>query len=151
MLLFFYRNESIVNFVVTTPETLLYRTMDIKGKSHTGEYMAEIILEVIEEIGVEKVLVVVTDGASNMVKARRIVQRKYPHIYIYSCEAHCFNLVAKDIMQYETFKDVQSSANEIVKEVNSSHLIKAKFTEIQKERKQKVVSLKLPGKTRYFQ
>jgi len=45
MLLFFYRNESIVNFVVATPEIFLYKTMDIKGKSHIGEYIAEIILE----------------------------------------------------------------------------------------------------------
>lgn len=149
MLLFLYRNESIVNFVVTTPESILYKTTDTKGRSHTGEYMAEIILEVIEEIGAEKVLVVVTDGASNMVKARRLVQSKYAHIFVYSCEAHCLNLVARDIILYETFKDVQSSANNIVKEVNASHLIRAKFTHIQTDRKQKVISLKLPGKTRW--
>ncbi|XP_012281284.1 uncharacterized protein LOC105700205 isoform X3 [Orussus abietinus] len=33
------RNNSIVNFVVTTPETFLYKTKDTKGESHTGEYM----------------------------------------------------------------------------------------------------------------
>ena len=63
--------------LLTTPETLLCKTMDIKGKSHTGE----IILEVIEKIGTEKVLVIITDNALNMVKTRRIVQLKYPHIY----------------------------------------------------------------------
>jgi len=52
------------------------------------------------------------------------------------------------MIHFETFKDVQSLANEIVKEINSSHFIKTKFIEIQKERKQKVVSLKLPGKTK---
>lgn len=86
-----------------------------------------------------------------MIKARRIVQLKYPHIYIYIYiyyEAHCLNLLAKDMIHFETFKDVQSLANEIVKEINSSHFIKTKFIEIQKERKQKVVSLKLPGKTK---
>jgi len=51
------------------------------------------------------------------------------------------------MIHFETFKDVQSLANEIVKEINSSHF-KTKFIEIQKERKQKVVSLKLPGKTK---
>lgn len=53
------------------------------------------------------------------------------------------------ILEWRYPLNVESSANEIVKEINSSHLTKAKFTEIQRKRKQKVISLKLPGKTRW--
>ncbi|XP_033222779.1 uncharacterized protein LOC117176634 [Belonocnema kinseyi] len=61
------RNESIVNFVVTTPETMLYKTKNTKAELHTGEYMAQLILEVINEVGAEKVLIVVTDAARHIV------------------------------------------------------------------------------------
>lgn len=122
---FFYRNSSIFNFVVTTPEMMSYKSKDTKAESHTGEYIAGIILEFIEEIGPDKVLIIVTDGAANMVKARGIVHRVHHHISIYGCSAHCLNLVVKDIINLKTFKGVHSLASAILKDINASHSIRA--------------------------
>ena len=94
--------------------------MYTKAESHTGEYLSEKILEIIEEIGPPKVLAVITDSASAMIKARRLINEKYPHISVYSCAAHNLNSLISDIMKVDTFKSVSDSAKNIVKKVNSS-------------------------------
>ncbi|XP_043471438.1 uncharacterized protein LOC122504404 [Leptopilina heterotoma] len=45
------RNESIINVIVTTPEPVFYETYDTKDDSHTGEYMTDLILQVVDKIG----------------------------------------------------------------------------------------------------
>ena len=116
---------------MTTPEPILYKFMYTKAERHTGEYLSEKILEIIEEIGLPKVLAVITDSASAMIKVRRLINEKYPHISIYSCAAHNLNSLIGDIIKVGTFKSVSDAAKDIVKEVNSSHLLKAIFNEIQ--------------------
>ena len=70
------RNESIVNFIITTPEPLLFKTLPIKSERHTGKFMAESIMHVIEEATPDplKVLDVVTDNEISMVNDRTKVQ-----------------------------------------------------------------------------
>lgn len=142
--------------MVTTPNPILYKTICTKTERHTGEYLSEKILEIIDEIGSTKVLAVITDSASAMLKARRLINEKYPHISVYSCAAHNLHNLVEDIMKLPSFNEVSNSAKEIVKEINSSHLLKSTFTEIQddmiksdKTKKAKKVSLKLPGNTRW--
>ena len=122
---------------------------------HTGEYLSEIFLETIEEIVLSKVLTVITDSASAMIKSRRLIDDKYPHISVYSCVAYNLNSLVGDIMKVSTIKSISDIVKGIVKEVNSSHLSKATFNEIQddivrtdKTKKAKKVSLKFPGNTR---
>ena len=65
---------------------------------HTGEFLAEEILKVVEKIGPKKIIALVTDNASNCVKAREIVSSQYPNIMNLRCIAHFVNLITKDIM-----------------------------------------------------
>ena len=53
----------------------------MKGISQTSERIAEDIVEVIEEIGNDKVVALVSDNASNMLGAWLIIEDKYPHIF----------------------------------------------------------------------
>lgn len=43
------RNESIINFV-TSPKPVFYKSLQTLTQSHTGNYMAKVIIELIEEI-----------------------------------------------------------------------------------------------------
>ena len=81
-----------MNSIVSTPEAILFKTVATEGNRHTGEYTTELMLEVLEEIGPEKMLADVTDNASAMVKAKGIIKKKYRHIAVYGCCAHCLNL-----------------------------------------------------------
>jgi hypothetical protein len=59
----------IMNIMVATPIPLFYRAVDSGTEAHTGEYISEMLGEVIEEVGVPKVEAVVTDNAYNMKSA----------------------------------------------------------------------------------
>lgn len=121
------RNESIVNFIVTTPKPVLFKTMTTGEERHTGEYIAKVVNEVIEEIGAERVLGVCTDNAANMTKALRIVERTpgHEHITGYGCIAHVLNLLMNDIATLPTVNKLVDEAKDIVKEIKLSHLLSA--------------------------
>lgn len=72
--------ESIINFMITTPQPIFWKALETKENSHTGEYIAQQFNSVIEEIGISKVAAIITDNASNMKKAHNILQKKYPNI-----------------------------------------------------------------------
>ena len=60
-------------------------------------YIYEKMKEVVEEIGSENVVQVITDNASNVRGAGLMIQEKYKNIYWTPCIMHCLNLVLKVI------------------------------------------------------
>ena len=78
-------------------------------ESHTGEYIAEKVLEVIEEVKQEcgkMTVAVVTDNASNMKKAWKLLVRKHPELTSYGCAAHSLSLV---FFRFATIGDFKTS------------------------------------------
>ena len=77
------RNEPIINFVVSQPKPIFWKSFHNDLQNHTGEYTANKILKVIEKLESEcgkMAFGVVTDNASNMKKAWRLIKEKYPTI-----------------------------------------------------------------------
>ena len=73
-------------------------------QSHTGEYIAEKISDVIQEVKEEcgkTTIAVVTDNTSNMKKSWRLLEDKYPDLTCYGCAAHSLNLVLSDLLKLE--------------------------------------------------
>ena len=77
----------------------LYQLSDISELSHTAECISSIIEKVIIDIGTNRISAVVFDNASNVRKAREIIQNKFPNIENVRCIAHCINLIACDIVK----------------------------------------------------
>ena len=129
------RNEAILNFVVTTPNPILYKTMTTGEESHTGKFMAKVMNEVIDKLGPKKVLGVCTDNASNMKSAWSIVSQKpgQEHISCYGCLAHGINLLMTEIGKLQTVQKVVNDAKGIVKEVKASHILSANLRRRQRD------------------
>lgn len=144
------RNEPILNFVVTIPTPVFWSSVSTSSDSHTGEFMAEQMRIVIEEVGPAKVLGVCTDNASNMKKAWSILNEQYPHIICYGCLAHGLNLIFTDIMKLKTLSKTVSQCVALVKHIKYSHKLSATLRQIQQSSKctSKIV-LQLPVKTRW--
>lgn len=121
------RNESIVNFVVTTSNPVFFKSISTGTDRHTGEKMAEEIISVIEEIGQTKVFGIVTDNAKNMKKAWHLVNEKYPHITAYGCVAHGLNLLVNDMMNLKLFNDVINEGKSVVNNIRRGHITNALF------------------------
>jgi hypothetical protein len=102
------RNEHLVNFVLIIPgcKPFFYRGISTVGIPQTAEAVAAAILKVIEELGVDKCVSVVTDNASNMQGAWKIIEEKYPKIFANGCGAHVMNLLIKDICELDRYKPI---------------------------------------------
>lgn len=142
------RNESIVNFVVTTPNPVFFKSISTGTDRHTGEKMAEEIISVIEEIGQTKVFGIVTDNAKNMKKAWHLVNEKYPHITAYGCVAHGLNLLVNDMMNLKLFNDVINEGKSVVNNIRRGHITNALFLQERKNNKNSTAPT-LPVVTRW--
>lgn len=140
------RGEPIINYVITTPSPVFYKTVSTEAISHSGIYIVKQISNIIQDIGPRKILGVVTDNAKNMKSAWAILKKEYDHLEAYGCVAHGLNLLAKDIAELECISSVIVNGKNIVKQINLSHMLNAVFKEKQTGTK---LTLKLPVKTRW--
>jgi hypothetical protein len=95
-------NRSIWNFTILTPGRKEYviKLSDFSSDSHTGDFIAEKIEEIINRIGPSKFGAIVSDNGSNVRKARTIIEQKYPTIKNIRCISHCINLISCDIVKH---------------------------------------------------
>ena len=76
---------------------MMLMAINTHGETKTGEMIAELIIEGIKEAGHENVVQVVTDNASNCVKAGALISAKFPTIFWTPCVVHTLNLALKNI------------------------------------------------------
>ena len=165
--------ESIINFMITTPKPIFWKALETKENSHTGEYIAQQFNDVIEEIGISKIAAIITDNASNMKKAHTILQKKYSDIIflgnnfnlilffnkiiltffflsILGCFAHNINLLIKSIIEIDLIiKETIATVQEIIKFFKRHHIESACLTRLQKEKIGKTIKFNLPVITRW--
>ena len=91
---------------------------------------------------------VVTDNASNMKKAWRLIEEKYPTIICYGCAAHGLNLIFCDMIKLEICKNIIKQAKGVIKEYRHKHMLVDSLKAMQKAENVNC-TLKLPIKTRW--
>ena len=76
------QGNSLWSFILITPsrKEYLLRLEDLSRNRHTSSYLANVIEEVINQIGIEKIIAIVSDNASNVAGARRIITKNHPRI-----------------------------------------------------------------------
>ncbi|KAL7162515.1 hypothetical protein ACSBR2_042914 [Camellia fascicularis] len=60
---------------------MFVKAIDASGKIKDVDYVANIFLSVIEEIGKENIVQIVTNNGSNFKAAGLTIENKYPHIF----------------------------------------------------------------------
>ena len=90
--------------------------------SHTAEYLASKIEEVIEKIGPDWISAIVSDNAANIKKARAIINEKYPKIESVRCISHCINLIACDIVSHNSADRLLRRVNILTTFFRTSHM-----------------------------
>lgn len=141
--MFFFRNEGVINIIITIPEPVFIKSIDTEDHRHTGEHMCEIMEEIIEKYGALKFFTVTTDNAKNMRKACKRLEQKYPHLSSYGCLVHTLNLMIGDIRKLVSVKKYIDDVNEIIKTIRGHTVLLSKFTKIGKENNI-ITTLKLP-------
>ncbi|KAL7189687.1 hypothetical protein ACSBR1_039348 [Camellia fascicularis] len=74
---------------------MFVKAIDASGNIKDVDYVANIFLSVIEEIGKQKIVQIVTDNGSNFKAAGLTIENKYPHIFWTPCVVHSLNLALK--------------------------------------------------------
>ncbi|KAL0153896.1 hypothetical protein M9458_050817 [Cirrhinus mrigala] len=112
--------QGIINYSVTTPHPVLYKSTDTKDHRHTGPTLPMKV--VINDLGPQKVFALVTDDAANMKVAWAHVEETFPHITTIGCASHALNLLLKDIMALNTMDTLYKIAKQVVKDVKGKQM-----------------------------
>lgn len=109
------RGESILNFIVTTPDSVYYKSIATGKKSQTGANIASEISTVIDGIGASKVTAICTDNARNMQSAWDQIDAMYKEgILFYGCSAHTLNNLIQDLIKLPSLTEYNKRAGSIV-------------------------------------
>ena len=141
--------ESVQNFVICTPKPFFFDATFSGKESHTAEWMANQITQQMDIIGIQKFSAVITDTASVMKAAWKIIEGKYSNIVCLGCNSHIINLLIGDILKIDEIKVVVNNAKMIVNYFRSHIQAAAKLKRIQIENYNKEISLVLPALTRW--
>ncbi|XP_028120013.1 uncharacterized protein LOC114317473 [Camellia sinensis] len=91
--------QHIINFLVYCNRgTIFHKSIDASNiVSRTVEYYFGLLDKVVDEIGEQYVVQVVTDNEPALKAAGKMLMRKRKHLYWTACSAHCIDLMLKDI------------------------------------------------------
>ncbi|XP_013988342.1 uncharacterized protein [Salmo salar] len=122
------QGDGIINYIVSTPLPLVFKTTDKKDNTHTSTHIADELKAVINDVGPQKVFAVVTDSAANMKFAWAQVEEAYPHITPIGCMVHGLNLLIKDIMSLQTMETLYKTAKQVVQDVRSKEEVSVTYS-----------------------
>ncbi|XP_077229525.1 uncharacterized protein LOC143862371 [Tasmannia lanceolata] len=96
-------NGSITNFLVNSPKgTVFLRSVDISDISKNANNLFALLDSVVEEVGEENVVQVITDSAAAYVRAGELLMEKRKKLIWSPCAAHCIDLMLEDIGKLPT-------------------------------------------------
>ncbi|CAL0318246.1 unnamed protein product [Lupinus luteus] len=99
------KQRCIINFLVNSAAgTMFIKYVDESDFVKTGDKIFELLDAVVEEVGEENVMQIITDNGSNYVLAGKMLEMKRPKIYWTPCAAHCIDLMLKDIEKIPRIK-----------------------------------------------
>jgi hypothetical protein len=110
------KNRTIINFLVSCPQgTMFLKSVDASDKVKDANLLFHLLDEIVVIVGVENVVQVITDNASNYVLAGKMLESKYRTIFWTPCAAHCIDLMLEDIGKQDWIKNVVEHAKCITK------------------------------------
>ncbi|XP_058210432.1 uncharacterized protein LOC131322890 [Rhododendron vialii] len=139
------KRRSIMNLCVNCKQgTCFLSSKEDSEVSHTGVYIFDYIDKFIEDIGVQNVVQVVTDNASNNMAAADLLKIKRPNIFWTSCATHTINLMLEGIGKQSKFKGIIEKAKTFTIYVYAHHNTLAMMRKYTKKR-----DIMRPGVTRF--
>jgi hypothetical protein len=150
-----YYRTSIVqehwsNFILTTPIPVFVSAKPTGEIEQNATNISSDMDEIMSTLDIDKLSAVITDNASVMKSAWRILAIKYPSVIFMGCLAHSLNLLINDIIKLNWAKTIISKAKVIVKYFKFHHIPAAILKRHQKATyKNTWITLKLPVKTRW--
>ncbi|KAL0906334.1 hypothetical protein M5K25_024821 [Dendrobium thyrsiflorum] len=110
------KSRSLINILVNNPYgTVFLRSVEASDEVKNAEFIFNLLDGVVEEIGEQLVVQVVTDNASAYKAAGHILMEKRKHLYWTPCAAHCIDLILEQLGDLPQHKNALSKAKKITK------------------------------------
>lgn len=108
------KHRTLINFLVYCHEGMVFvKSIDASAVVKDAPTLCNMFTEVIEWVGHQNVVHIVTDNAANYAAAGRLIHDKYKSIFWSPCAAHCLNLLLKDISIMPHVAELASKASKV--------------------------------------
>ncbi|XP_039054496.1 uncharacterized protein LOC120196874 [Hibiscus syriacus] len=106
----------IIKFLVYCSKgTVFWKSVDVSSvRSRDAEFYYNLLDKVVEEIGEEYIIQIVTDNEAAMKAAGKRLMLKRNHLYWTSCAAHCLDLCLEDIGKKSSVAKVLEEAKKVI-------------------------------------
>ncbi|XP_076910441.1 uncharacterized protein LOC143568088 [Bidens hawaiensis] len=139
------KKRSIMNLCVNSKlGTIFLSSKESSDEAHTSEYIYEYVEACIKEVGPENVVQIVTDNASNIMGAAKLLNEKRPTIFWTSCATHTINLMLEGIATLPRYQKVLTKAKALIVFIYAHHKTLAMMRNFTKKR-----DIVRPGVTRF--
>jgi hypothetical protein len=124
----------LINIIATSPKGAMFiKAEDCSGEVKDAQFIADVIIKAIEQIGANRVVQVITDNAPVCKAAGLIIEGRYDNIFWTPCIVHNLNLILEEIdNKVSWIKEVTGDAREIIKFITNHHQSQAIFREYSK-------------------
>ncbi|XP_042475564.1 uncharacterized protein LOC122057512 [Macadamia integrifolia] len=106
----------LINILVYCPEgTMFLKSVDASEIIRSPAALYELLKEVVEDVGVQHVLQVVTDSAEHYIEAGKSLTETFPTIYWTPCSARCIDLMLEDFGKFEWVNAILEQAKSVTR------------------------------------
>ncbi|XP_057948281.1 uncharacterized protein LOC131143943 [Malania oleifera] len=116
----------LINFLVNSPAGMWFlKSIDAYNSiKKNGDLLFKYMDEVVEEVGEENVVQVITYNAKNMINGGKKLMEKRQKLYWTPCAIHCLDLMLEDIAKLKIHASTILKAKQVVKFIyNHSYVI----------------------------
>ncbi|KAJ4978989.1 hypothetical protein NE237_009769 [Protea cynaroides] len=104
----------LINFLVYCPEgTMFLKSVDATEIIRSPGALYELLKEVVEDVGVQNVMQVITDSGEQYIEAGKRLTETFPTIYWTPCSARCIDLMLNDFGKFEWINVILEQAKSI--------------------------------------
>ncbi|CAG8510928.1 1505_t:CDS:2, partial [Scutellospora calospora] len=120
--------DSIINYMITTPKPLFYKSVYTKEDKHMAQNIAEGIDKAMQELDINKFVAMITDNAPNMKAAWCILKNQYPS-------------KIKDIMKLDWPKSILATSKDIINYFRNHNILLVALRRLQIEKYRHIIAL----------
>ena len=100
------KSGCFINFLINiSAGTFFLRSIDAYDSIKDGELLSLRLNKVIDEVGEENVVQIITDNGTNFMNAEKRIMETRSHVYWTPCAAHCIDLLSEDIGKSKIHKE----------------------------------------------
>ncbi|CAN6854292.1 unnamed protein product [Brassica oleracea] len=110
------RKRPLINFLVYCLKGVIFiKSVDASDIYTNAENLCNLFSEMVEMVGLDNVVHLVTDNAPNYKALGKLLAERYPNLAWSPCAAHCMNLKLEDVGNMPNVQDLVSAVSKFLK------------------------------------